>query len=147
MFRANSTNSDGDESDKRDQSIVMHELGAPWSWMLDFVEHNAPTTKSYSFIEIGDVAQQPVPYTTPIGVTAREDEDVVSDLPRAESLIERDISQVDVVVPIMSGIGKPIQQSVVHDFLNYLRCRSIDENGMIFPRHFKEADCPKMCEN
>lgn len=115
--------------------------------MFDFVEHNAPADKSYSFIEIGEVAQQPVPYTTPIGDTARENEDLVSDLPRADSLIERDISQVDVVVPIMSGIGEPIQQEVVRDFLNYLRFRSIDENGMIFPRHFKESDCPKMCEN
>lgn len=147
MFRANSTNSDDGESDRRDQSVVLRELGAPWSWMFDFVEHNAPATKSYSFIEIGEVAQQPVPYTTPIGDTAREVEDVDSDLPRVESLIERDISQVDVVVPIMSGIGKPIQQGIVHDFLKYLRCRAIDENGMIFPRHFKEADCPKMCEN
>lgn len=125
----------------------MHELGPPWSWMFEFVEHNSPAIKSYNFTESDNGGQQCVPYVTPVDVGIHEDDDMPPDLARAEVLIERNTGQVDVDVSIMPGIGKPIQQEIVHDFLNYLRCRSIDENGMIFPRHFKEADCPKMSEN
>lgn len=148
MFRTNAANSDGgDDEDKIDQSIVMHDLGAPWSWMLEFVEHNSPAIKSYNFVEIGDGGDQFAPYATPVDTGVHADDEVISDVSKVDNLIERNTNQVDVGVPIMPGIGKPIQQGVVHDFQNYLRGRAIDENGMIFPRHFKEADCPKMSEN
>lgn len=144
MFR-NATNCDDNENANNiDQSIIMHELGAPWSWMYDFIEHNSPTIKSYSFIEIVDDEEQSVPNVTPIETKVDKSVDVMSDLSRAKSLIERDANEFDVDVPIMPGIGQPIQQEVVNDFLNYLRYRAIDENGMIFPRHFKETLCPKM---
>lgn len=149
MFRTNAANSDDGDDDNRkiDQSVVMHGLGAPWSWMFDFVEHNSAADKSYNFIEIDEGGTMKVPYGTPVNADIHGSENVGADSTRPECLIERSTSQVDVYVPIMPGIGKPIQQGIAHDFLNYLRCRSIDENGMIFPRHFKETDCPKMIEN
>lgn len=150
MFRSNAANSD-DEKDIQDQLNVMHELGAPWSWMFEFVEHNAPASKSYNFIEICGMETADVPYVSPIVLDGPHNEnaenaEIASDLPDTES-IERKSSQVDANVPIMPGIGKSTSEAIAHEFLNYVRYRSIDENGMIFPRHFKEADCPKMSEN
>lgn len=142
MFKKNAANHDGDEQDKIDPSDVMHELGAPWSWMFEFVEHNS-AKKSYNFIEIGEIELPSVPNGTMVDADFRV-QDVDTDLAHAGSLIDRDAIQVDADVPAMPGIGKPIKPGDVHDFLNFLRYRSIDENGMVFPRHFKEADCPKM---
>lgn len=142
MFKKNAANDDGDENDKIDLSAVMHELGAPWSWMFEFVEHNS-AKRSYNFIEIGGIEPPSVPNATMVDADFHA-HDVDSDLAHEGSLIDRNASQVDADVPTMPGIGKPIKPGDVHDFLNFLRYRSIDENGMVFPRHFKEAECPKM---
>lgn len=148
MFRSHTVIINDNEKDKFDQSIVMHELGAPWSWMFEFVEHNKPANKSYNFIEIGEIDEQKdEPHATPVGDDNREIDDTAAGVAHANNSFERDNNQVDVDVPVMPGVGGPIQKRIASDFINYLRGRSIDENGMIFPRHFKEADCPKMGGN
>lgn len=123
------------ETKDENESKVVHELGAPWSWMLEFVEHNSPASKSYSFVELlpnADLEASPGPLTTPVASMG-----YVSIVTPAKPVVVRE----------MPGIGKAIQQETIDDFINYLRCRSIDENGMIFPRHFKEPGCPKINGN
>lgn len=51
-------------------------------------------------------------------------------------------------VDVLPGIGKAISTREQKDFLTYLKGRSQDERGMVFPRHFKERKCPNMvCAN
>lgn len=47
-------------------------------------------------------------------------------------------------VEVLPGIGKGISKRTQQNFLTYLKGRSQDERGMVFPRHFKERKCPNM---
>lgn len=49
------------------------------------------------------------------------------------------------ILPIR-GIGKSISKETMQNFLTYAKIRSRDENGMVFPRFFKEAKCPNMVD-
>lgn len=46
----------------------------------------------------------------------------------------------------LPGIGKTISKQTQKNFLTYLKGRSQNERGMIFPRHFKERKCPNMID-
>ncbi|XP_053669574.1 uncharacterized protein LOC128719956 [Anopheles marshallii] len=42
------------------------------------------------------------------------------------------------------GIGSPMKESVRDAFLAYLAQRSIDQQGLIYPRNFRETRCPRI---
>lgn len=45
-------------------------------------------------------------------------------------------------VPAMPGIGGPTSKKTIVDFVTYLTGRSRTERGLVFPRHFREEQCP-----
>lgn len=50
------------------------------------------------------------------------------------------------IIPPLPGIGKPIPEKIIKDFLTYLKFRSREDKGMVYPRHFKEDNCPSMTD-
>ena len=47
----------------------------------------------------------------------------------------------------LRGIGKPVSTSTIQNFLTYIKSRSRTEKGYVFPRFFKEANCPNMLDS
>lgn len=45
-------------------------------------------------------------------------------------------------VPAMRGIGPPVSKETIVNFVTYLTGRARTERGLVFPRHFREAECP-----
>lgn len=197
----------------------MHEIGAPWSWMYQFVIHNNPI-RSYNFVEenlserhsnssssssgfntqsqdndFRDFYEQFEKYLQSKQIVFNNISSIISVIEKKEmnsenehlktlkSILEQakenkvavetfpDLKQyifksernhlknnptsinnqstesVDSVafsLRSMAGIGKPVSNDVMHKFIDYLKKRSINENGMIYPRHFNEPDCPQM---
>lgn len=47
-------------------------------------------------------------------------------------------------VPPMSGIGPAVSKEAIQNVLTYLKGRSRNEKGLVYPRHFLEAKCPNI---
>lgn len=45
-------------------------------------------------------------------------------------------------IPPIHGIGKVVSPETIQNFLTYLEGRSRTENGMVFPRFWRERECP-----
>lgn len=148
------------------QSEIVQKVGAPWSWMYQFAEHNLSSSKSYNFIEDDSFTEFSVQVHSPMTPTAENElnskvsSNAFIQMPFDDDLKEQTIqientdgsksmanTSVSYAIPAMPGIGMAIPEDVVHAFLNYMKYRSIDENGMIYPRHFNEEKCPKMTGN
>lgn len=66
---------------------------------------------------------------------------------REEILLIKNPKNFSCVVQPLPGIGKIITEKRVQDFLTYLKVRSKEQNGMIFPRNFHEDKCPNMIDS
>lgn len=66
---------------------------------------------------------------------------------RDEILKIKNPKKFSCVVQPIPGIGKIIIEKRVQDFLTYLKVRSKEQNGMIFPRNFQEDKCPNMIDS
>lgn len=66
---------------------------------------------------------------------------------REEILLIKNPKNFSCVVQPLPGIGKIITETRVQDFLTYLKVRSKEQNGMIFPRNFHEDKCPNMIDS
>lgn len=139
-----STNGVLSEEISKEQNSVLREIGAPWSWMHQFALQNS-VSKSYNFVEKTDEE-------------LANNENVDADEPNEEDSIivhgkstgfkaKENICDFSCVVEPMPGIGGHISSETTQQFLAYLKHRSKDENGMVFPRHFKEKNCPNMVDN
>lgn len=49
-------------------------------------------------------------------------------------------------VPPMPGIGPAVSKETIRNVLTYLKGRSRNENGFVYPRHFLEAKCPNIID-
>lgn len=49
-------------------------------------------------------------------------------------------------VPPMPGIGPAVTKETIQNVLTYLKGRSRNDNGLVYPRHFHEAKCPNIVE-
>lgn len=49
-------------------------------------------------------------------------------------------------VPPMPGIGPSVSKETIRNVLTFLKSRSRNENGLVYPRHFLEAKCPNIVE-
>ncbi|XP_049276993.1 uncharacterized protein LOC125760671 [Anopheles funestus] len=47
-------------------------------------------------------------------------------------------------ISAIPGIGSPLGESVRDAFLAYLAQRSVEQQGLIYPRNFREARCPRI---
>ncbi|XP_065084464.1 uncharacterized protein LOC135706737 [Ochlerotatus camptorhynchus] len=47
-------------------------------------------------------------------------------------------------MPPLSGIGPPLEEETVEAFLAYLTKRAVQQQGLIYPRNFREPPCPKI---
>ncbi|XP_055525363.1 uncharacterized protein LOC129718528 [Wyeomyia smithii] len=47
-------------------------------------------------------------------------------------------------IPSIAGIGKSLPDHFIEAFLNYLAKRAIHQQGLIYPRNFREPSCPKL---
>lgn len=66
---------------------------------------------------------------------------------REEILLMKNPKNFSCVIQPLPGIGKIITEKTVQDFLTYLKVRSKEQNGMIFPRNFQEDKCPNMIDS
>lgn len=57
---------------------------------------------------------------------------------------DKTLEKVTFSIRPMAGVGKPVPHDVMHCFIDYFRHRSINENGVVYPRLFSEPDCPQM---
>lgn len=46
----------------------------------------------------------------------------------------------------MRGIGRSLSKQTIQNFLSFLKVRSREEKGMVYPRFFKETKCPNMVD-
>lgn len=94
---------------------LIREIGAPWNWIHQFVDHNSSHSKSYNFCECisSDSVQQISALTEPF----------------------------DTFIPKISGIGASIPDKNIQTFLNHLKTQ-VNDDGLIFPKYFKDSQCP-----
>lgn len=112
----------------RENCCIMNEIGAPWSWMNQFVMQNIPN-KSYNFIE-----------------RQNGDADSADGAIGAENAVLNEQCEFECNIEPIPGCGGLISVDTTQRFLTHIRYRSKDENGMVFPRHFAEANCPGMTD-
>lgn len=221
-YNTNNGNSELIDDNKKFVFQLLHEIGAPWSWMYQFVIHNNPI-RSYNFIE-ESLSEKHIDSSSSSAFNTQSQENdfrdfyeqfenylqnkqiVLKDISSIISLIENkeiesendndaehlktlrftleqardnkvaiesfpDLKQyifrnvqnhmksnptnIDnnstesdakyaFSLRSMAGIGKPVSNDVMHCFVDYLKKRAVNENGMIYPRHFNEPDCPQM---
>ncbi|XP_055588239.1 uncharacterized protein LOC129740558 [Uranotaenia lowii] len=48
------------------------------------------------------------------------------------------------MIPPIAGIGPELPRDLIEAFLAYLNKRALHQNGMVYPRNFKEPGCPKL---
>lgn len=118
------------EDFERMHSIILRELGAPWSWMLDLVAHNCPAKGSYNFVEC--------PLAPNENSRSSENAEAVNHSPA-----ERKEDDMEVELERSADDGSDLSRSV-EQFLEYLKMRSTETNGIIYPYYFDEHDCPKI---
>lgn len=126
-----------DDKIAAEESSIITEIGAPWSWMHQFATQNS-SSKSYNFLEknmSGDVSS--------CGISTDDELEATSDV----KLLNNLQCDFNCVVDPMPGIGGLVSATTTQQFLNYLKYRSKDENGMVFPRHFSEENCPNMTDD
>lgn len=157
----------GNQVDTDDETMetkldIVSELGAPWSWMYQFAVLSDFSNKSFNFIENASLNAKTI---TPISSFAMDhkssldsthkcignDTSEIENLPEGNSFESAqenvdDNNTFNYDLPSMPGIGSAIPAENMHTFLYYIKQRAITENGMVFPRHFKEENCPKMSE-
>ncbi|XP_055628342.1 uncharacterized protein LOC129769861 [Toxorhynchites rutilus septentrionalis] len=49
-------------------------------------------------------------------------------------------------IPRLPGIGPPLAEEIIETFLAYLAKRAVHQQGLIYPRNFREPPCPKIAE-
>ncbi|XP_058459053.1 uncharacterized protein LOC131435322 [Malaya genurostris] len=47
-------------------------------------------------------------------------------------------------IDAIPGIGEPLREDIIEAFLQYLAKRAIHQQGLIYPRNFRESPCPKI---
>lgn len=117
---------DGDEYTQNSDSItdfkwkyeIIRNIGAPWNWIYQFFDHGQPNLRSYNFYECQHKF-----------VTTKNDKS-------GENL---NFSSLNV-----PGIGLPIPDETTMSFLNFVKVKARENNGLISPKCFSENDCPKM---
>lgn len=106
---------------------ILSAIGPPWSWMHQFAVQSSPA-KSYNFVE-----KQMI-----------EDSDELND---GEDTLNKSQCYYSCVIEPIPGIGGLISVDTTQQFLSFLKYRSKDENGLVFPRHFHEDNCPNMTDD
>lgn len=137
--RDQSETDDGENFEKNHATIV-NELGPPWQWMYEFAIYNNRQRMSFNFIETEDEEIE----TNKFGATPH------SKIPADAFALfhDRNTSTDDEqkTEPVV-GNSKTNDSKFaknVNNFLDYLKRRSMDENGMIYPRMFEEPECPRI---
>lgn len=98
---------------------IIRRIGAPWSWIYQFVDHCSPYLRSYNFYEC-----QHQLYTT-------------------ESL--ENLKAPSLPAAHISGIGPTIPSAVINEFVKFLNGKALENDGMISPNVFRDGTCPRMC--
>lgn len=49
-------------------------------------------------------------------------------------------------IPPMNGIGPKISADTMEAFMKFMFIRSMEQNGLVYPRNFSEQGCPNMCD-
>lgn len=98
---------------------VIRKIGAPWSWVYQFVDHYLPYSRSYNFFEC-----------------QHERKDTES-LEKLEALNFR--------APNIPGVGAAVPVDVMDSFINFMQKKAMENDGMVSLKHFKEENCPRMC--
>lgn len=125
---------------------VIKEIGAPWSWMHQFAIQNTEL-RSYNFLEKAAEknSESFVDNNDNELDTDNYDDDTGTMIGvKATNNIACDFNCVVEPIP---GIGGLISIQTTQQLLNYLKYRSKDENGMVFPRHFREENCPNLIDD
>lgn len=100
------------------QYEIIREIGAPWNWINQFISLRFPHLKSYNFRECHHLDSND------------------SQLIETESFTCK--------IPEFKGIGKTVEPEIIEKFLDYMKMRSIDTNGLIHPNYFKDRNSPSM---
>lgn len=118
----NETNEDDDNLKKDDAKWkyeIIRRIGAPWSWIYQFVDHCSPISRSYNFYEC-----QHKLYNKEYD----ENFDV-------SNFIELDLS----------GAGPILSTDIIDAFLNYAKSKALENDGIISLKQIKEHEnCPPM---
>lgn len=93
---------------------LMREIGAPWSWINEFISLYRPQKKSFNFRECYH--------------TETVDQHILR------------IEPYECSVADCKGIGVPVQQEKIESLLAYLQSNTV--NGLIDPTLFEDAACP-----
>ncbi|XP_053698671.1 uncharacterized protein LOC128745620 [Sabethes cyaneus] len=54
------------------------------------------------------------------------------------------VMEYNCMIPRVPGIGQPLSEIFIETFLNYLAKRATHQQGLIYPRNFREPSCPKL---
>lgn len=98
---------------------VIRRIGAPWSWIYQFVDHCLPNLRSYNFVEC---------------------QHKLENVKSVENL-----KSLNFMVSNIPGVGPITPVDVTNTFINYVQAKATEDNGMISPKYFKEENCPRMC--
>lgn len=97
---------------------IIRRIGAPWNWIYQFVDHYLPFWRSYNFYECHHK------------------------LFASESLKNLEISnlpELDIV-----GAGTVIPPEITDEFLDFIKIKARENDGMISPEFFTDEKCPRI---
>lgn len=98
---------------------IIRRIGAPWSWVYQFVDHFSPLAKSYNFYECQHELHN-------------KEYDEYFDVSQ--------MAELDV-----SAAGPIISTEIVDTFLNYANMYALENDGLISVKQIKQQEnCPPM---
>lgn len=121
---SNENNEDDDDDNlKKDNTKwkfeIIRRIGAPWSWIYQFVDHCSPLAKSYNFIECQHKLNN-------------KEYDEYFDISK--------LTELD-----MSAAGPIISTEITGTFLNFAKIKALENDGIISLKQIKQyKNCPPM---
>lgn len=97
---------------------IINQIGAPWKWIHQFVDHNSPHLQSYNFSEC--------PFKL-----------------KFKNRIE-DIRMITIREQYVPGIPSAVPVEIRAAFLSYVVSKAIENDGMVSMKCLKSHQCPRM---
>lgn len=118
---AQGTQDDGivKEIDGKWKYEIIRQIGAPWTWIYQFVDHHLPYSRSYNFYEC---------------------QHKLASAESLEHLILPNYTVFD-----MTAAGPTIPNEITNEFLKFIKMNAHKNDGMVSPKYFRDENCPRMC--
>lgn len=98
---------------------IIRRIGAPWSWIYQFVNQCRPSCESYNFYECAHK---------------------INNTEALEDFMDVNVSSMNMT----GGVGPSIPSEISNTFLNFMKTKAIQNEGIVSSDFFSKENCPRM---